>query len=87
MNLNGGKCRALKWSASQVFREIDSTAVAGANQVVRTPLRSEIRKPDLYAPKVKQAQYTVSRERHGRFKSVTTVLGSWRENDNRSDKL
>lgn len=33
MNRNDGKCRALKWSASQVFREIDSIAVAGTNQV------------------------------------------------------
>lgn len=35
MSWNDGKCRALKWSASQVFHEIDLIAVTGANQVAR----------------------------------------------------
>lgn len=72
MNRNSGKCRALKWSASQVFREIDSIAVEQRESSSRTHVRSG---SDLHTPKAKtptQNTVCIAEAHWGKFKPAVS---------------
>lgn len=82
MNRNGGKCCALKWSARQVFREIDSIAESLA----------QIEWPDTHiharARICIQVEQTQNTTRHTRgVTSLNPFATERKQNDDGSDKF